>query len=574
MTFSMMGWGGVFAGLAALGAALFVLQRLQVRHRDVVVPTTMFWREAVEQARARVLFQRFRHPWAFVLACAIAACLWLGFAGPTLAGVGDREHVVLVDGSAAAAHAGRWDAVRAALDRELGDLPSDRTVVLCGAAPRTVLAPGEHPALLRARLDGLAPAASSPAMDRELSRLRGEARERPLTVTWLGDTAPPEGVGGDVEVRWVAPEGAPRPNAGIFALGMRHAASGVAGAVDVLVDVGGAVELAGRTPTVAVDGEPLGTVTARQRDAEEGDAGGRQRFAVRDVPARGGLLEVSLQVGEGDGLPLDDRATLRLPDLAPIRVALGDGVPGALATALAADASVQWADAGGEVDLRVGLEGALPPGDGPALVLATAATGHAFVLVTDDERAADRSLRDAVAALGLDQLDGAALAEETRRPITVGLERGAPRELRLWQALFAADLEFARTRALPVVVANGVRWLVGRPPLVPFAAAGEPLLGALDGRSGGSWVDGEGRLLDPLGARFEPPTAGVFAGDEFAVAASLLSPAVTEAGAGRAMDVTPAAVGGGSGDVVTWLALLALCLLAAEWFFYRTGRMP
>jgi len=51
-------------GLVALAGILFALQRLRVRHRDLRVPTTLFWKEAVERARARTLVERFRHLWA------------------------------------------------------------------------------------------------------------------------------------------------------------------------------------------------------------------------------------------------------------------------------------------------------------------------------------------------------------------------------------------------------------------------------------------------------------------------------------------------------------------------------
>ena len=56
--FSLGAW---FLGAAALAAGLFLLQRLRVRHRPVVVVSTLFWQEALQEARARVLVQRFRH---------------------------------------------------------------------------------------------------------------------------------------------------------------------------------------------------------------------------------------------------------------------------------------------------------------------------------------------------------------------------------------------------------------------------------------------------------------------------------------------------------------------------------
>ena len=75
------GWGFA-AGLIGLALLLFGLQWLRVRHRRVEVVTTLFWREAIEETRACVLWQRFRHPWAYLLSLLIVGLLWLAWAGP------------------------------------------------------------------------------------------------------------------------------------------------------------------------------------------------------------------------------------------------------------------------------------------------------------------------------------------------------------------------------------------------------------------------------------------------------------------------------------------------------------
>ena len=54
--------------LAALTAGvLAALQYLRVRPRRTRVVTSLFWRQAVEQAKARTLFERFRHPRTYLL---------------------------------------------------------------------------------------------------------------------------------------------------------------------------------------------------------------------------------------------------------------------------------------------------------------------------------------------------------------------------------------------------------------------------------------------------------------------------------------------------------------------------
>ena len=94
--------GTILAGLAAIAGVLFLLQRLRVRHRPVLVISTLFWRAAVEEARARVLVERFRHPLVYLFLLAICAFLWLAAAGLDGEDRDGRRHLVLVEGSAAA----------------------------------------------------------------------------------------------------------------------------------------------------------------------------------------------------------------------------------------------------------------------------------------------------------------------------------------------------------------------------------------------------------------------------------------------------------------------------------------
>ena len=55
MSFQLLSGGAALLGAAALAGLLFVLQRLRTRQREVEVPTTLFWHDAIEAARARVL---------------------------------------------------------------------------------------------------------------------------------------------------------------------------------------------------------------------------------------------------------------------------------------------------------------------------------------------------------------------------------------------------------------------------------------------------------------------------------------------------------------------------------------
>ena len=123
--------------LAALAGALYLLQRLRVRHREVDVATTLFWHEAVHETRARVLVQRFRHPWAYALLLAISALLWSVVGAPerevtaplridTTSGPVDGIELRLVEAAALTVEppAGATSEYRVGLRTALDDLPT------------------------------------------------------------------------------------------------------------------------------------------------------------------------------------------------------------------------------------------------------------------------------------------------------------------------------------------------------------------------------------------------------------------------------------------------------------------
>ena len=64
MSFQLLSAGTALLGAAALAGLLYALQRLRTRQREVEVPTTLFWHEAIETAPARVFWERIRHPLA------------------------------------------------------------------------------------------------------------------------------------------------------------------------------------------------------------------------------------------------------------------------------------------------------------------------------------------------------------------------------------------------------------------------------------------------------------------------------------------------------------------------------
>ncbi|MDA1196232.1 MAG: hypothetical protein O2894_13765, partial [Planctomycetota bacterium] len=166
MSFALAPWL-VGAGLLALAGALYALQRLRVRHRELRVVTTLFWRQATEERRARVLFWRFRHLPAYLLLLAIASVLWLGVAGPRVELEDADAHVLLLDASAAMGAGRSFQDAVVRLTEAAAALPAARREVwFCGGRVETLLAPGESALLLADRLAGLTPEAAPSALAR------------------------------------------------------------------------------------------------------------------------------------------------------------------------------------------------------------------------------------------------------------------------------------------------------------------------------------------------------------------------------------------------------------------------
>ena len=232
-------------GLGAIAGLLYALQRLRVRHQEVEVETTLFWRQAIEESRARVLTQRFRHPWTYALLLSICSLLWLAFAGLRSDAADERDHVVLIDGSAGMAHGARFEAaVDAAADYVVGLPAAARRVVLCAGRAKTVLRPDEEALLLRRRLADVAPAdAPNRVVDVLFDLLRARPA-RPTTVCVVGDLPlradERAQLPASVEVRRLPVPARAGGNFGVTSLGVRPAASGRGDAVDVLVEVRGA----------------------------------------------------------------------------------------------------------------------------------------------------------------------------------------------------------------------------------------------------------------------------------------------------------------------------------------------
>ncbi len=550
------------AGWLGLAGALYLLQRLRVRHRELEVVTTLFWREAVEETRARVFRRRFRHPVAYALLLAIASLLWFAAGGLQHAGGEDRELLLVLDGSAGAAREGRFEAARERLLEDAAALPAARREVWwSGAEVRTLLRAGEPARLLEERLRGLAPEAA-PARVAERALGWAAARAGAGQVRVYGDAALPAAqlalLPPAVELLRATGEPPAAPgNRGFLAAGLAEAASGRWDRVDLLVELAGAAD----GLRASLDGAPAELPFT----AEAGEAGARLRFA--DLPARGQRLV--LELPEGDGFALDDRAELVLPRRPLLRVALSPSLAAQLGPLLAADPAVAVAADGAVVALRRAGEAV---GAGlPALVFAPVGREEHVFAVAVGPGDPEAALAEVHASLGFAEVDGLALAAALERPVSLGVETGAElAELRLDERLLDPASGFPGARSFPLLVARGLRWLAGAEDFAPVAAAGEPL--ALPVAA--AWRDAAGRALPTAGAEFVPPAAGTYTRGGSAVAVSLLDRDATLGGAPDGAAAAPSELAAAGLPLWSWLVLLALVLLLVEWPLFQRGRIP
>ena len=572
MTFANLPLFGVLGGLAALAALLFVLQRLRTRHIEVTVPTTLFWLAAARDAPVRVFWGRFRHWLAYLLILLICALLWLALAGPEAASRRAVDfHVLFLDGSAHTAKPADAERALSALKADLQSLPTDRREVIWGGAFNLkLLRAGEDALLLDQRLESLTPDAAPSALKDQLRLLSiPGAWPEPLELVIYGrapvDAETLAGLPGGIRVTRGVDYPAPQTGAGIVAFGIAPALSGDPLRVDALMTVR-APSPAATDVIVRLDDAPLAAARVKRLESEDG----RAHFAVRDLPAAGGVLAAS--VVDAQGSALDNLARLRLPTRRVLPVALAPDVPVLVADVIAADAGMaSSAPAAAAVVVR--RAGSDFGAELPALELVPAATRtDAFVIGYSDQDAhAERVLRAGAEALGLDQIDAVGLASTLQRQVSVAVEPAVRRRVAVWEELFSAEYNLTDSRGFPVFVTRALRYLAADPVWHSYVAAGKPLPTAV---GGAPWLGLPDPAVDLLGAQFAPARAGELSGQAPAWIAALLSEDVTSGRPGVELPAYTAPGGGAAQDIAAWLALLALALLAGEWVLHQRGLIP
>lgn len=566
MSFANLPLLGVLAGIAGIAALLFLLQLLRIRHVEVAVPTTLFWREAAREAPVRILRGVFRHPLAYLLVLAICTLLWLAFAGPEAHD--DRTsayRVLFLDGSAHTAGGDDFEQAVDKLKADLAGLPDGRREVIWGGARNIkLLKAGEDRLLLDRRLASLAPEAAPSALNEQLRLLSlpGVAPESLEFVVY--GRAPAEfavierlPTGTRLSRAIDYPDG--ESNHGIAALGVNPAASGRWDRLDLLIRVAGTPDAAaGADMTVEVAGVPLSD--------DRPERLGEGVVVVRDLAADG--REVGVRLQAGDELALDNVARLTLPTRRVVRVALADDLDPAIRHAIEADPGLAITDEDASVVIRA--QGTAAFGDLPALEFAPSAEqATAFEIDYTGTDSAELALRASVAALGLDQIDAAGLAAEAQRPVGVQLRQAELPGISVWEELLA-HYNFTGSRSFPLFVSRAVRWLAGEPAWHPYLAAGKPLPNA----TVWSLAADADPSLDALGADYVLGAAGTVSSSRGDEAVALLSETVTEMRPGTPLLASQAGGDFAGTGIVTWLILAALLLLGAEWYLYQRGLMP
>ena len=566
MSFANLPLAGVLAGIAALAGLLILLQLLRIRHVEVAVPTTIFWRAAAREAPVRVLWGVFRHPLAYLLVLAICTLLWLAFAGPEADD--DRAatyRVLFLDGSAHSSGGNDFEQAVDALKADLAGMPEGRREVIWGGARNIkLLKPGEDRLLLDRRLAALAPETAPSALNEQL-RLLSLPGVAPGSLEFVvygrapADSAVLERLAPGTRVSRAIHYPESGDNSGITALGVNAAASGRWDRLDLLI------RIAGTADGISVNALEV-QVGARSLGDDHLEWLADDLVAVRDLPADGRSVEVRLSAG--DELPLDDVARLTLPLRQVIRVALAGDLDPAIRHAIEADPGLEVATEDASVVIR--QRGAEAFDHLPALEFVPAADqATAFEIAYSGDDSAELALRASVAALGLDQIDAVGLAAEAQRPVGVQLRHDELPGISVWAELLA-QYNFTGSRSFPLFVSRAARWLAGEPSWHPYLAAGRPPPSATPVSLLEAARD---PVLDALGAEYVLGAAGMISrGDDRAVA--LLSDAVTSRDPGASLAVSQAGGDVAGTGIFTWLILAALLLLGAEWFLYQRGLVP
>ncbi len=543
-------------GAAAIGAALFALQRLRTRYRKVDVPTVMFWKEAVEESQARVLVRRFRHPWAYALILTLSLIMWFLFSDPQLeSGKSGVRDVYVLNATASALVGNDFQKSKDLLIDELAHAGRGHCeVFVLDTMPHLVLGPEESPLLLEERLAELKPQAVPQRILPFLDRMEAGAIHDGVThVRLVGFPQLKREHLAKSRFR-VTHMDSVRPHnelnrSGLRSIGASVPRSGLAFAVDVLI-VAASENDSDVALKVTLDGDPL---------AVEIEKTGKNTFVLRDLPANG--KELLVRLGQPDALSADNEARFILPTLSPIAVTLDQSLDETLRLFLLADPFVDCTATPADVQVGGKRDTGLP-----GIMIAPQARDFSI------EVAHARELTWVEDQLfgGIDLNTVATLAGESAPKVHVSLSVDGVRRLVFPASLLSEGREFVARREFPVLLDRVLLWLSGRPSPIFMAR-----IGSRFSQRDGPWKDSQGQLMRAAGLDPRALSPGVITSGSGAkqVLSYFGEDALLPSEGATDISVS-AASAAANGQIFMWLGLLLLALLAFEWHLVRTSRIP
>lgn len=562
MTFSHLSPWLVAGGCIAIAAVLYFLQQLRTRYRVVTLPAAYLWQQAAADIPARVLRDKFRYWWAYLLALLIALLLWLGAAKPELpTSTSQPLQVFYLDASAYMTEKSYFEQAKAALLRDVDMAPSAQREVFVGDVfNRKVLQSGEQSLLLKQRLHDMSATVHPSGFWHWLALLQQRmADNRAVIVHYYGygsavaaTDMPPHIT---VHHRYLAPVAT--RNHGVVSAGMAAATSGQWDRVDVLFEV----ETNGEQPLTASDIRLTLNQQSFQPLLLQPQPG---RFLIQDLPADGQVLTITLPA---DDFVADNQAQLQLPSQRKIRVRATAAVPSVIKAAINSDPALQLVS-DTEADVLLCLEGEQQQSNLPALVLTSAnQETAAFVFGYNEKQTQQQALQAVLYQAGLAQIDTPALADEMGLPLELQLIAVQQPEIAVWQTLFSDEFSFVKSAAMPLFISQSLRWLAGIESVPAYLQAGKPL----------PVTDSGYQQADkPLLQAFYPLMAGQYHDNGQSLSVSLTNSELTQA---VARPLSPTVVAEDDllwslPDLLSWLLLGCILLLAAEWIFFQRGMMP
>ena len=519
----------VILGAAALALLLWALQRLRVQHRQVEVLSTLFWRAAVEETRARVFVKRFRHWPAWLLLVAIASLLWMLFAKPQIEPINGMRHVVMLDWSVDDPEIRELD-LRLAMERADSLPQKAREVVAVGDHLERLLAPGEPTKLVRLRVGeevDIGAEGTGWAIE-TFSALASE--QRPLTIHLVGaaelETEHLDALGSHVTIQQIDRE-IEAQAIGLTTLGIAPAASGRWDAVDLWFAFSGIEAIDPKLISIFINGSQSDEAIEQRGD---------QSFQLSEINADGSEVSVQYDAAE--------IGVISLPKQDRIRVSLDATVPESLRQLIGVDPACELVDSGAAVQIGSGSE---------CHFRLTGEESSAFRLVTNDPDP-QTALSGLVDRLALQQIDATSIASEAGRVVDVQVDVSDQRRVEVWSSLFSTKFDFQESRACPIFVSRAIRWLANQQPIVPYVQ--------------------RGRRLPVAAAPFDRATQAVAKTSDGRDVRSARMISDMEAVGVTALQQSPDASLFFRLSIYSWLGLLLVILLVVEWSLYSRGRIP